>query len=1117
MDDGELAGFRLDRVETLGWGTFDKSVWTFALHGRTSLLTGDIGSGKSTLVDALTTLLLPAHRIAYNKAAGAETRERSLRSYVLGYYKSERSETTGTSRPVALRDHHSHSVVLAVFRHERLDQAVTLAQVFWLPDDRMGQPNRFYVVADHDLSIADDFADFGSDIRGLRTRLRAQGITPIGAFPEYDRTFRRALGIPSTQAMDLFHQTVSMKSVGNLNDFVRGHMLEPFDAAESVRALVEHFKDLTAAHDAVIRARAQLAALDPIVTGCDEVDRITARLTRLREDQAAMQYAGARLAQRLLDAEREALDGEAAAAESALEAVEADLAGLRRREQGLRDARAGHGGGRVGQLEQELERHNDNREDRAKRHRAFDEALGAAGLDALGDPARFGAALAQARDRHGATAEAIRTADREATDLGVTRRDLAVESGQIRDELRSLGGRRSSIPVAALGLRGRLCADLGLPEDDLPFVGELISVRPEQGRWTGAAERVLRGFALSLVVPDQHYDSVSGWVDERHLGTRLVYHHVRPDRVGPVPPPEAGSLAAKLEIRPGHLAGWLAQDLATRADHQCVQSSAELRRARRAVTIGGQVKSGSRHEKDDRRPLDDASHHVLGWDNSAKVEALIRRGTQVQQQLAEHDEESRRLTQRRGGLIARSEALAKVLAVDDVRDLDWWDSARRAAGVKRELDQIRAGSAELARIEADLGATTTAITDAEASKGEHQRRLGGVRATLGRVQTGIRAAAATLDRMPGELVDAVARAEESLGQRVVGTADEVPALIQEITAELVGALDARSRALTSAQSRVEKSMAAFRLDYPAETTELDASMASAAEFRELRDRVAGDDLPRFEAEFKRYLNQNAIREIAAFQARLGQQADVITERVRTINASLEDIDYNPDRYIRLEPQATPLIEIRQFRQDLRACTEDALAGDGDDLYSEAKFLQVEAIISKFTGREARTEADRAWTERVTDVRNWFVFVASERWRHDDTEHETYADSDGKSGGQKEKLAYTILAASLAYQFRLDESDPLAKTFRFAVIDEAFGRGSDQSTRYALRLFQRLGLQLLVVTPMQKVHTIEPFVERVGFVDNPTGAASRLHTLTISEYRAGRERVLASRSGAAAET
>ena len=101
----EQAGFRLHRLEVYNWGTFDKRVWTLSPNGDNALLTGDIGSGKSTLVDAVTTLLVPAQRIAYNKAAGAEARERTLRSYVLGHYKSERSESGAAAKPVALRDH----------------------------------------------------------------------------------------------------------------------------------------------------------------------------------------------------------------------------------------------------------------------------------------------------------------------------------------------------------------------------------------------------------------------------------------------------------------------------------------------------------------------------------------------------------------------------------------------------------------------------------------------------------------------------------------------------------------------------------------------------------------------------------------------------------------------------------------------------------------------------------------------------------------------------------------------------------------------------------------------------------------------------------------------------
>ncbi len=69
-----------------------------------------------------------------------------------------------------------------------------------------------------------------------------------------------------------------------------------------------------------------------------------------------------------------------------------------------------------------------------------------------------------------------------------------------------------------------------------------------------------------------------------------------------------------------------------------------------------------------------------------------------------------------------------------------------------------------------------------------------------------------------------------------------------------------------------------------------------------------------------------------------------------------------------------------------------------------------------------------------------LFSASERWHEDGKEHEHYSDSGGKSGGQKEKLAYTVLAASLAYQFGLESGATRSRSFRFVVIDEAFGRG-----------------------------------------------------------------------------
>ena len=122
-------GFRLDRFEVLNWGTFHKHIWGLNLDGNNALLTGDIGSGKSTLVDAVTALMVP--RANFNKAAGAAAGERSLETYFFGRYKSERGEPGLSSKPVSLRGPESYSVLLGRFFNELLGRNVTLAQVFW--------------------------------------------------------------------------------------------------------------------------------------------------------------------------------------------------------------------------------------------------------------------------------------------------------------------------------------------------------------------------------------------------------------------------------------------------------------------------------------------------------------------------------------------------------------------------------------------------------------------------------------------------------------------------------------------------------------------------------------------------------------------------------------------------------------------------------------------------------------------------------------------------------------------------------------------------------------------------------------------------------------------------
>ena len=304
------AGFRLQRFDVYNWGTFDKRVWVLEPHGENSLVTGDIGSGKSTLVDALTTLLVPANRITYNKAAGADTRERTLRSYVLGHYKSERADAGFTAKAVPLRDHNSYSVILGHFYNEGYDRHVTLAQVFWFRDTQ-GQPARFHVVADRALTITGEFSGFGREIKDLRKQLRAaREIEIFDSFPPYGAALRRRFGIGNEQALELFNQTVSLKSVGNLTEFVRGHMLEPFPVEDRIRQLIAHFDDLDRAHRAVQKARAQIEALVPLVADATRHAEVTETVNELRSSREALRPWFAQLKSNLLVERIERLDAE---------------------------------------------------------------------------------------------------------------------------------------------------------------------------------------------------------------------------------------------------------------------------------------------------------------------------------------------------------------------------------------------------------------------------------------------------------------------------------------------------------------------------------------------------------------------------------------------------------------------------------------------------------------------------------------------------------------------------------------------------------------------------------------------------------------------------------------
>jgi len=286
-------------------------------------------------------------------------------------------------------------------------------------------------------------------------------------------------------------------------------------------------------------------------------------------------------------------------------------------------------------------------------------------------------------------------------------------NARTNDALTSLEQRTTNLPTEQVELRGQLCGDLGFTPDDLPYAGELLDVAEEHAEWRGAAERVLRGFALSLLVRQEHYEAVTHWVNGRRLtfagrdgravGAKLVYERVASRRV-PLQRHGADALmlADCMEAKEGLFREFLLDELTKRADYRCADTLAEFRGERRAVTREGQVRSGDRHEKDDRHRVDDPRRWVLGWANERKIAAL--RVELAELETARHAVEAELavVSDARAAQQGRVEAMARLDGYQSWSDLDSAAAGSRADAADAERARLEAGSSRLEEIKQAL-------------------------------------------------------------------------------------------------------------------------------------------------------------------------------------------------------------------------------------------------------------------------------------------------------------------------------------------------------------------------------------------------------------------------------
>ncbi len=1105
------AGFRLASLELYNWGTFHQKVWSIEPGSHNSLLTGDIGSGKSTIVDAVLTLLVPQQKLVYNKAAGAESRERTLASYVRGEYKSERDDLSGGARAVALRDESHYTVLLARFSNDGYGQEITIAQVFHLKKGKT-VPDRFFVVAEQGLSIREHFSGFGHDFNGLRKQLRLiDRLTIFSSFKEYSIRFRHLLGIQNSQALNLFYQTVSMKSVGNLTEFVRLHMLEAGDVQERLNELRSNFDNLSRAYESVRKARKKIEELRPITADLKKLKTINLELESLRTCRRELYGYFQFLRIALLDARISKLQRIIVSLKSRQAGLSREIEEIRNDELDVRKAIDEHGGRRIEELTREIGRLNNEIKQTRKVFIRVNELASGLRLGQVKDREGFFRIWADGKELLSSFDQELKKIDLLRVDIGVDIRNLDEQINGFVSEITSLKKRTTNIPARTLAIRSGMAELLKINESEIPFVGELVQVDKKEQQWEGSIERVLHNFGLSLLVDNDLYDRISRYVDKTNLRGRLVYFRVRASQAKVHRDSDSRLLYNKIRIKPASsFYKWLEDEMVSRFSYLCCETMEDFQRSPKGLTLQGQIKSGGRrHEKDDRTDINDRSRFILGWSNREKIKALSRQKAELEKQGQKLAVRAAELEKKQQQLGEKRDNCLDLLRVDGYEPLDWQTPASRQANLQEELRVLEQKSDILMSLRDKLELIRSQIREKEQSKIETAGELGGIRQELSVHEKDLSEIEEYRDfkkREGAEQEKIIVRLEKFTGEVLQGkrldlrTLDKDQSRVREYIQQH---LDKMEKQRKNRENAIIRMMGEFRNRWPAESSELDVSPEAGTGYASMLETLSREDLPRHEQRFKELLNEGTINSIALFQGQLERECDDIENRIEAINTSLCGTEYSAGTYIELKAERSQDIELRSFREELKQCLGHSL--DDDDLYNEQRFMRVRNLITRFNGREGMAELDRRWTAKVTDVRNWYVFSAVERWQEDGSEKEYYAGSAGKSGGQKEKLAYTILASALAYQFGLEWGAVKSRSFRFVVIDEAFGRGSDESTRYGLNLFKRLNLQLLIVTPLQKIHVIEDYIRSVHFIHNDEGRDSQVRNLSIEEYYREKER------------
>lgn len=1123
--------WKLDSLQVVNWGGFE-GYHRLPFHPVATLLSGGSGTGKSTLLDAYTALMMPSS-VAFNGASndfgtGRARNEAGGQRTLLTYLRGKQGvndETGGSSSEYLLRGkgEATWGAVAATFV-DISGSTYSALRLFFVPASAVDVATITGRMATYPgrIDLRDLAGPMSQHTAGKPLALVITSTWPgakvTGKYNEFSNVLFTHLGIGANgdgaKALDLLARIQAGRPVNSVNALYRDLVLDTPATFRNADLALDHFDTLADDLARMVEAERKHTTL------CD-IREVYDKLTSARERAVALDQYGidspgfTKLTAWSLRKEGDLLDAAAdlarerhQAAEEATRAawrdVEAMWEDLETARKDYRDSGGDELANLDGQIEQlagDLAIAHRNREELLEHVAAVESALTSRGdFDALqGDARRFASEREKWADDHEQRRDALRDQLKPLTD----------RKNNLTRDLEHLEKSGTRIRSTLGGLRDQVASRVGMKPYDLPFLAELIDLRPGEERWRTAIETVLAGDASRIVIPIERRREIARAINDMTVGrqVRLIDGTagtpLRYPLEGVDSADQRGRILSKLQFADHPYVGWVQEHLGgSGLNALCVDTPDELDGGGFRVTATGQTRSGIRSAIG-RNSSDD----IIGFSSAEEIEKVTAERQQVERELAAVVTGLENLKKEARKHDARVQAYAAI-ARFRWEEVDVDGITGRIAKLKERQDALRSADDKLGKLASQIEELKSLHQEAQlehAKRSEAARALNSTWSKLIEDKDKMTNALApyefndAFDLTEEQAIDlaevyAAAVAHADAGEDAIEEAhrfgERLGVMRQQLLAQ---AASARSE-VADGERALTRTFVQYRTNWP--DSNLGETHASYPDYLRVLEELEAKGLYETREEWQRTVAQWSGEDLLPLSQSLSSEVDAIKARVAPINDILETLPFGARRgRLKLKVDDVRSESVRQFRVKLRRMTTLATKQMSFEETRKA-FAELSAFMDLLRDpKDPRYNTDRSDRARLLDVRRHVeVYAVEYPTGADIWQAREHRQLGSASGGESQELIAFIIGSAL--RFRL--GDELRDEPRFAPVflDEGFVKADSEFAGRAVGAWRALGFQIIVGTPEDKFTGLERHMDSfvVVYKDQVTGYSYIDHVL-----------------------